>query len=284
MVTYHISYEAENHYDQVVQEALFSFLVIPCYDITQQVVAERIENSLDIPMYRSKNVFGFETLNCRVAQPFSDFKLQVTCTVSKDEKRIVLTGEESLPLEEERKIWQSSDFVVDHYLYIHQSDLTHLAADQIPPSFLYQGHQGLFEFATALNQGVYGMMEYAPGATTAQTKATDLLTQPTGVCQDYAHLMLGLLRHNQIPCRYVSGYLNQGQDFLGSAQMHAWVEVRIPKLGWVGFDPTNNRMADENHIKVADGIDYSDCSPLRGYIKPPGSNKTEHTVQVVVQQ
>ena len=284
MVTYHIGYEAENQYEHTVQEAQFAFLVLPCHDITQQVIAEHTENSLQAPMYRSKNAFGFDALHCRVAQPFSEFKFRVTCTVLKDEKRIVLTGGESLPLEEELNIWRSEDFAVEHYLYIHPSDLTRVPAEHIPAALHYQEDQSLFDYVTALNQRIYGMMEYKAGVTTPQTSAEQVLASPVGVCQDYVHLMLGILRHNRMPCRYVSGYLNQGQDLLGSAQMHAWIEVHIPKLGWIGWDPTNNLMADANHIKVADGIDYSDCSAMRGDIKPPGLNKTEHTVQVVMQQ
>lgn len=281
MVTYRIRYEAENHYNHEVHEALFEFLVLPCPDDTQEVIDEKIENSLQVPVFRTTNVFGYHAVSVRVAQPFKHFRIKVACTVKKAKKGLIRSSRESLPLEEEQHILRSDDFIVDHYLYIQQTSLTELPADKIPPSLLYQQDQLLFDYAVALNKTLHNMMEYQAGVTNPSTRACDVLENPRGVCQDYSHLMLGILRYQQIPCRYVSGYLNQGQQFMGSAQMHAWIEIFIPKLGWVGFDPTNNLMADHHHIKVADGTDYNDCSPLKGYINPPVPNSTDHIVHVV---
>ncbi len=283
MVTYHISYEAENVYDHQVQEALFEFLVVPCTSDTQEVTEEKIENSLKIPFFRSRNVFGYNLICVRIGKPFNHFKIKVSCTVHKATEDSFPSSADSLPLEEELAILDSDAFIVDHYLYIQQTPLTALPAEKIPSSLLYQRDKSLLEYMTSLNSALYGMLEYKPGVTNPSTRACDVLNNPRGVCQDYTHLMLGVLRHHQIPARYVSGYLNQGQDFMGSAQMHAWVEAFVPKLGWVGFDPTNNRVADHHHIKVADGTDYTDCSPLKGHINPPVPNKTDHTVQVVQQ-
>lgn len=283
MITYRIRYEAENHYNHEVHEALFEFLVLPCNDSTQEVIEEKTENSLHVPVFHAKNVFGYDSINIRIGQPFRHFKITVTCTVKKETEGIIQLSQESLPLEEELQMLQSDDFIVDHYLFIAQTPLTELPVDRIPQPLLYQRDKPLFAYAKELNNVLHGMMEYKAGVTTPATRACDVLNNPKGVCQDYSHLMLGILRHQQIPCRYVSGYLNQGQQFMGSAQMHAWIEVFIPKLGWVGLDPTNNLMADQHHIKVADGTDYNDCSPLKGHIKPPGPNSTDHTVQVVEQ-
>jgi transglutaminase-like putative cysteine protease len=96
--------------------------------------------------------------------------------------------------------------------------------------------------------------------------------------------MLGLLRYNGIPCRYVSGYLHQGQDCVGSAQMHAWIEAYIPNAGWVGFDPTYNRVVDEHYIKVADGLDYEDCRPLKEFLHTNSLNRTRSALKVIDQQ
>ena len=76
-----------------------------------------------------------------------------------------------------------------------------------------------------------------------------------GVCQDYAHIMITLARHLHIPCRYISGYLYQqgrSQERASTDAMHAWVEAYLPELGWVGFDPTNNTLVDERHVRVAE--------------------------------
>jgi transglutaminase-like putative cysteine protease len=95
------------------------------------------------------------------------------------------------------------------------------------------------------------------------------LEQRRGVCQDFAHIMTAIGRVWRIPCRYVSGYLYHkgSRDRSTADATHAWVEAYLPSLGWVGFDPTNNIMACERHIRAAVGRDYSDVPPTRGTYK-----------------
>ena len=102
---------------------------------------------------------------------------------------------------------------------------------------------------------------YQPGVTTWRSTVADVLEHGSGVCQDFAHLTLALLRLRGIPSRYVSGYLHTGEE---SAQSHAWIEVHGAGPGWIGFDPTHNRMPDENYVVVAVGRSYEDVSPNRG--------------------
>ena len=283
MTHYQIRYEAENFYEHVVNEALFEFLVLPAKNDTQLVTEVRTENSLDVPVFSSHNVFGFEVLFLRISQPFTHLTFSMNCTVRRSTNRVLPNSSKCLPPEEEQRLLQSEDFLVDRYLYIQQTPLTALPGDQIPASLAYRYDRPLFEYVQSLNQAIYGMMEYQSLVTTTMTRASEVLVNPRGVCQDYSHLMLGILRHHRIPSRYVAGYLSQGQEFMGSTQLHAWVEAFIPELGWVGFDPTNNLLADHYHIKVADGLDYIDCSPLRGHINPGVINTTGHVVQVVEQ-
>ena len=115
-------------------------------------------------------------------------------------------------------------------------------------------------------------------------EANEALGLKKGVCQDYAHIFIAMARANKIPARYVSGYLNQGKKFLGASFMHAWVEAYVPQLGWVGFDPTNNLLVDENFIKVSHGADYIDCTPVKGVIRrSSGETKSSYQVRVVEQ-
>ena len=102
-----------------------------------------------------------------------------------------------------------------------------------------------------------------------------------GVCQDISHVMLGILRAKHIPARYVSGYLYVGENsaLVGDAASHAWVEVMVPGIGWVGLDPTNNVEALENHIRVGVGRDYGDVSPVQGVYRG-GSHKLDVKVSV----
>ena len=104
-----------------------------------------------------------------------------------------------------------------------------------------------------------------------------------GVCQDFAHTMIALLRQVRIPARYVSGYLFRGRedhDRSTPDASHAWVEVLLPHLGWIGFDPTNNLIAHHRHIRTAVGRDYADVPPTHGVFR--GSAESELYVAVQV--
>jgi transglutaminase-like putative cysteine protease len=104
-----------------------------------------------------------------------------------------------------------------------------------------------------------------------------------GVCQDFAHIMIALVRDARISCRYVSGYLYHSTEIAHPAAdgaTHAWVEALLPGLGWVGFDPTINQLAREQHIRTATGRDYDDVPPTMGMMK--GKADTELQVRVRV--
>ncbi|WP_192821318.1 transglutaminase family protein [Rufibacter sp. LB8] len=127
---------------------------------------------------------------------------------------------------------------------------------------------------------MYDLLEFDPEPTDVHTPVSEVLELKRGVCQDFTHLFLALARLSKIPCRYVSGYLNQGLNLTGTAVMHAWAEAYLPGFGWQGFDPTNNLLADSNYNKAANGTDYGDCSPLKGVLKTNGGQETKYHVKV----
>ncbi|MGB3848979.1 MAG: transglutaminase family protein [Tunicatimonas sp.] len=283
MTNYHIRYEAENTYRQPVNEALFAFLVLPAPSDTQLISEVQTDNSIRRPVFSAYNSFGFEVLYLRIAQPFTRLRFTMDCAVRRSTQRVLPNLSRSKSADEERRQLNDAQFLVDHYWYVQPTSLTALPEATIPEPWVYRYDRPLLEYAQFLTQEVYSRMTYQAAVTTTYTRADELLANPQGVCQDYSHLMLGVLRHHRVPCRYVSGYLNQGEQLVGATQLHAWVEVLIPGLGWTGFDPTNNLLADQHHIKIAHGRDYTDCPPLRGHINPGGLNTTEHVVKVVEQ-
>jgi transglutaminase-like putative cysteine protease len=125
--------------------------------------------------------------------------------------------------------------------------------------------------ALDLMHRIHREFRFDPGATTVTTPVTRVLVDRHGVCQDFAHLMIGCLRTLGLPARYVSGYLltdpPPGQPRLvGADASHAWLSVHDPAFGWVDFDPTNDVLPDTRHITTAWGRDYGDVSPLRGVV------------------
>lgn len=134
-----------------------------------------------------------------------------------------------------------------------------------------------------LTNAVYEYFDYAPQSTTVDTPIADVIAAKRGVCQDFAHVTLGLLRSIGMPCRYVSGYLFHRSDGLDRSSVdatHAWIEALLPQLGWVGFDPTNNLVAGERHIRTAIGRDYGDVTPTRGVYKGKADSELAVAVQV----
>jgi transglutaminase-like putative cysteine protease len=130
---------------------------------------------------------------------------------------------------------------------------------------------------------LYDELAYEPRTTHVHSPIDEALSARAGVCQDFAHIMIALVRHVGIPCRYVSGYIassRETQDRSVANATHAWVEARLPALGWVGFDPTNNTLAQERHIGVAVGRDYGDVPPTRGVFK--GGTGSDLRVAVMV--
>lgn len=133
-----------------------------------------------------------------------------------------------------------------------------------------------------LNSAIYAWFEYVPKSTRVDSPIDHAIKTHQGVCQDFAHIMTALLREVRIPCRYVSGYLYHSKEKTRSSDgaTHAWVEALLPQLGWVGFDPTNNLVAGERHVRTAIGRDYSDVPPTKGVFK--GHASSELTVSVRV--
>lgn len=142
------------------------------------------------------------------------------------------------------------------------------------------------ELLTELNQAIYTSFEYVPNSTKVDSPIDEALRTRQGVCQDFAHIMIALVRPLRIPCRYVSGYMfhcdpeREKNDRSVEGASHAWAEALVPRMGWVAFDPTNNLVGADRHIRVAIGRDYADVPPTRGVYK--GEAHSELSVAVTV--
>jgi transglutaminase-like putative cysteine protease len=144
----------------------------------------------------------------------------------------------------------------------------------------------VFEVAEAVMHHIFKNWAYAPNTTSVNTHMNEVLESKKGVCQDFAHLMIGICRSLGIPSRYVSGYLYNGPDshLRGAQASHAWVEVHVPGKGWYGLDPTNDTLADERHIKIATGRDYNDAAPITGHFDGPPGATTALQVELEVRR
>ncbi|BAL23580.1 transglutaminase family protein [Azoarcus sp. KH32C] len=149
------------------------------------------------------------------------------------------------------------------------------------PSFTAE--RPLVDAVLDLMTRIHTEFHYDPEATDVDTSVLEVLERKRGVCQDFAHLMVGCLRSLGLAARYVSGYLRTDPPpgeprMVGADASHAWAAVFVPNHGWVEFDPTNNCLADERHLVIGWGRDFVDVSPIRGVIQGGG----EHTLEVGV--
>lgn len=158
-------------------------------------------------------------------------------------------------------------------------ELAHYAAQSFEPE------RPILAGAHELMRRIHADFKFDAEATTVATPLAEVIAHRHGVCQDFAHLMIGCLRMLGLPARYVSGYLltrpPPGKPRLvGADASHAWVSVFCPKLGWVDFDPTNDLLPDLEHITVAWGRDFSDVTPMRGVILGGGTQELDVSVTV----
>jgi transglutaminase-like putative cysteine protease len=126
---------------------------------------------------------------------------------------------------------------------------------------------------------IFQHFNYQQGITDVETTVDEILQHHGGVCQDFAHVMLQVLRTLRIPSRYVSGYICPNKNGMrGEGATHAWVEAWLPRYGWAGIDPTNNVWVTNTHVKLAVGRHFNDCSPVKGTFKGPA----QQTLSVIV--
>ena len=248
-----------------------------------QIIREAQLDISPLPDSRRNEVdhFGNFTTTVSVAVPHRQFVVAVSATVD--------VGQPGPPAPGETPAWEdivalaatdteASEFCLASRLATPNGDLAGYAR----PSFSAGRPMlaGLLDF----NRRVFDDMTYRGGVTNTGTDAAQVMRLKTGVCQDYAHLMIAGLRAIGLPARYVSGYLRTwpppGQEKRrGADQSHAWVASWLgPVLGWVDLDPTNDLLVRDEHVTLAWGRDFGDVSPLRGIILGGG----KHTLKVNV--
>ncbi|HET7893889.1 MAG TPA: transglutaminase family protein [Candidatus Sulfotelmatobacter sp.] len=200
----------------------------------------------------------------------------------------------SIPEVMEYEAWQELEEQVEKYDYWDMLMPSHFARSS-PELEQLAAEIGANErkrrsplaFLQDINSGVHRSFRYVKKSTAVNSPIEDALRSRQGVCQDFAHIMIALVRNARIPCRYVSGYLYHSTDSdhqVAEGATHAWVEALLPRFGWVGFDPTIDRLAGEKHIRTAIGRDYADVPPTMGMMKGKAETQLQVRVRVTPSQ
>jgi len=168
----------------------------------------------------------------------------------------------------------ASEFIFDSPYISSLAELREYARPTFAPG------RPLLSALEELTRRIHDEFKYQPKITSIDTPILEVLHKRQGVCQDFAHLMIGALRSLRLSARYVSGYIRSSPRFQGAAASHAWVSVFDPQNGWLSFDPTNNLMVSDAHITLAWGRDYGDVTPVKGLTLGGGGQSVQVEVRV----
>jgi transglutaminase-like putative cysteine protease len=280
-----IRHVTEYHYAGPVRESVMELWMQPQKGGSQRLVSFELDVDPPARLFSYADSFGNAVYHFDVPQPHTALRIEARAAVETAPRL-------DMPDELDYGEWDRlrSSFVLTEcfeflrpYGYAVETPALHAFIEQRGLNDLRR-----FDPLTAvrrLNEAVYDAFEYVPGATEADSPIDHALETHKGVCQDFSHIMLTVCRNWGIPARYVSGYLFTDRtegDRSDPDATHAWVEVFLPSLRWVGLDPTNNMLAGERHVSVAMGRDYADVPPSRGVYK--GDEDSQLVVGVSVRR
>jgi transglutaminase-like putative cysteine protease len=227
-----------------------------------------------VPSTRVRQYYDFYS-NCvhhfDIAEPHAELLVAARLQVATHPQPALAPDARPAPLsrlDEALKVERCYDFTQDSRYVDIEPGTWRQAVD------IVRDEQDVWQCALRLMNFVHGHLTYESASTQVHTHMSEVLAQRRGVCQDFAHVLLGLCRTLRIPALYVSGYLATEK----ASATHAWTEVFVPGLGWQPLDPTHNRTADETYVKIGVGRDYADVAPIKGNYK----GTTQHTMKVEV--
>jgi transglutaminase-like putative cysteine protease len=278
-MNFDIRYLTEYRYETKVADNLNALRVRPATTSTQRVDDFHVRVDPEARLQRHLDYFGTEVIEFGVAQPHDHLSIDVRARV--------VTAE---PPEPPATTWDTLaagayEAAGGEFLLMTGDEPENGALDE-----LFEASRATSPLAAVqlLSELIPDRFEYRKGATYVGSTVEDLLAAGAGVCQDFVHLGLVLLRRHGIAARYVSGYLwaapeNDGDDSV-EVDTHAWLEALLPAGGqrgepvWVGADPTNRRLAGETHVKIGHGRQYSDVPPIKGVYRGTATAELDASV------
>lgn len=266
-------------YEAPVRDSANQIILYPIKDEYQDVVRQEIKISNDPEIEIYKDYYGNEIGSFMRAEPHTEMLI--------DSKVEVITRVKPLPkdntaAEEQWDFMKGLRSQVPFIDFLNQEQFA--ALNEVMSVLEEQKCKNCtpLEAAKKMAAFVFSNFKYIRGITDVETTLDEVWKLKAGVCQDFAHILLVMLRIINIPARYVSGYVCPNKnDMRGEGATHAWVEAYIPFYGWLGIDPTNNCLANELHVRLAVGRNFSDCSPVKGTFKGISTHQLEVGVSVV---
>lgn len=276
MPLYHVKHTTRYEYRSAVTDSANQIILRPQSSDYQEIKNHRISISPNVPIDYFQDYLGNTVGVFTIIQPHDS--LEITSELD------VMTYPVSLPLSavSPQEEWQMVSAKKTEFPYLDfvksenfdcKDEITTVVRSIAAPTL------SVMETTTLLSTYIFEHFSYKQGVTGIETGIDEIWQLKAGVCQDFAHLLLEMLRLLDLPARYVSGYISPSdQELRGVGATHAWVEVFIPNFGWLGNDPTNNCWVSDRHIRIASGRNFTDCTPVKGTYKGTSS----HTLMVSV--
>ena len=276
MTSYHIKHITRYRYASPVIDCANQIMLYPIQDSSQVLKKHELHISHKPDLEEFVDYFGNRVGIFSVIMPITELTIESNIDI---EVYPVVLPETNFSVKEqwEKLGEQREQFPYMDFMMLENFEQENEVAAVIKS--LVDFSLSPFETAQILSKYVYDNFEYRKGVTTVETGAEEIWKLKAGVCQDFAHILLVMLRNVGVPARYVSGYIcPKGQELRGEGATHAWVEVCVPFYGWIGLDPTNNCIASDRHVRLAIGRHFTDCTPVKGTYK----GSSEHTLEVSV--
>jgi transglutaminase-like putative cysteine protease len=265
-------------YEGLVRDSANQIILFPIKDAYQDVLRQELIITGNPVVDTYIDYYGNEVGSFTYSEPHSQLTISSKITVNTKHRALpvndIFPGQQWDDLKRLQHMVPYIDFLRQEY-FDGLSELEKIvqeerSIDDTP-----------YQVALRFTQYVYDNFEYIKGVTTVETRLDEIWKIKAGVCQDFAHILMEMLRLVHIPARYVSGYICTSKNNLrGEGATHAWAEAYIPDYGWLGIDPTNNCMANETHVRLAVGRNFTDCSPVKGVYKGSSAHKLEVVVSV----
>ncbi len=277
MPSYKIKHSTRYGYASTVIDCTNQVMLYPIVDAQLEVRKHEIQISHHPLVETFIDYFGNQTGVFSVIKPHTELLIESVAEVIT--KPVIFPAEDMNPVEQWELLKRTKndkahlDFLKQES-FVSSHDVKNVLSDIVTEE------KSPLQNAISLSDYVYHNFNYQKGLTSVETKTEEVWQLKAGVCQDFAHILLVFLRMFCIPARYVSGYIcPKDKEMRGEGATHAWVEAFIPNYGWLGLDPTNNCLVNDQHVRLAVGRNFMDCTPVKGTYKGSG----EHTLEVSVE-
>jgi transglutaminase-like putative cysteine protease len=275
MAIFSIHHITRYEYSQPVKESLNQIKIHPLICPTQEILQHDVIISYHPELHLFTDYWGNRTGIFTITEPHKSLSIESKLVVRTIEQPEPKMGNISLfdPIIPGNDLFLTELSLPEQIS--QQADIVAIAEE------IKKRSNNYFDIIQSCNQYIYHHFQYIKGITDYETTVDEILKHKSGVCQDFAHVLLQILRTLHIPCKYVSGYICPNKNGMrGEGATHAWVEAWIPGYGWAGIDPTNNVWVKDNHVKLSTGRNFYDCSPAKGTFK--GGAKQHLSVYVSV--